>query len=498
MKVSTSLAMDLGAGSGRSILGRFDGERISVEEIHRFPNKPISMLNHYYWNISGLYEEIKTTLSLYSQRFDSQLGSFGIDTWGIDFCLLGKDDLILGLPYSYRDERTNGVMKNAFQKISKEDLHRLTGAHNLRGNTIFQLYSMVLDESPLLEVAKDLLFIPDLFNFLLTGKKFSEFTLATTSQLFNPLTKNWAREIFEKLDIPMIMQKIITPGTVIGEFLPEIRKEVGISSSQVIAPATHDTGSAVAAIPADGENWAFISSGTWSLLGIEVMRPIITEQALIHNFTNEGSVGGKFRFLKDINGLWLLQECKRLWNKKDKDLDFQTIIKAALSSKPFKHLIYPDHSYFLEISDNKCQDIIDFCEKTGQEKPSRIGEISRCIFESLAFRYREVLEKLKQIKPEPIEVLHIVGGGAKNQALNQFTANACGIPVVTGPTEAASIGNIVTQEIGKGHIQSIKEARRIIKKSFKMKVFYPQDFQTWAMAYKTYLKIKKRGEVIGS
>ncbi len=491
MNPSHFLAFDIGAETGRGVLGRFDGGRLSLEEIHRFSNKMVAVFDHLHWNILNLFENMMQTLSLCGQRYAGQLDGIGIDTWGVDFALLDRNGSLLGLPYAYRDKRTDGIMEKAFEKISREEIYRLTGIQLMKLNSVFQLYSMMLEKSPLLEVAASFLMMPDLLNYLFTGRQVGEFTIATTSQLYDPTEKTWAEKIFQCLDLPLsIMPEIVEPGSVVGGLLPRIAEETGIKRTPVIAPACHDTGSAVVAVPAERNEWAYLSSGTWSLMGIEVQSPVITDETLNLNFTNEGGVEGTFRLLKNITGLWLLQECRRAWQKEGEDLSYQDLTDLARTAKPFSGFLDPEQEAFFN-PEHMPNAINDFLRSTGQPAVQDKPVMVRCILESLAFRYREVLEMINKIRKKPIGILHIVGGGSRNELLNQFTANALAIPVIAGPVEATAIGNIVMQAKATGHIASVKEGRKVVRDSFDVKSFEPKQVQQWEEAYHRYLKVKE-------
>jgi rhamnulokinase len=435
MKHFHFLAFDIGAESGRGVLARFDGKKLSLEEVLRFPNRMVAIFDHLHWNVVGLFERLKDTMSLCAKQYTRGLDGIGIDTWGVDFVLLDRYGSLLGLPYAYRDKRTDGMMERVFVRMPREKIYQLTGIQMMKLNSLFQLYSMVAEESPLLKVASRLLMMPDFLNYLFTGEQLGEFTIATTTQLYNPTDKMWAKELFQSLEMPLsIMPEIIQPGNVIGALLPSVAEETGIKKTMVIAPACHDTGSAVAAVPGEGDGWAYISSGTWSLMGLEVPSPIINEETLSMNFTNEGGVEGTVRLLKNIVGMWLLQECRRIWRREGEEYSYQELTELARTAKPFTHFLDPESDFFFK-PDHMPTAINDFLQRTGQppvqDKPTTV----RSILESLAFRYREVCEMIVQIRKRPVRVLHIVGGGARNDLLNQFTANALGIPVVAGPIE---------------------------------------------------------------
>ena len=482
------LAFDLGAESGRGVLGHFDGKQFKLKELHRFPNGGIRVLDSLHWDVLRLWNEMNAALSMCAQK-NIHLSGIGLDTWGVDFALLGRDDVLLGFPYHYRDSRTEGMLEEAFRHLSQATLFERSGCQFLQINTLYQLLSMVVHKSPLLEVAETFLMIPDLFNFWLTGKKVCEFTNATTTQFCDPRRKSWSKEICDTLGLPSeILPEIVQPGTQLGTLLPSVAAETGLLEIPVIAPACHDTGSAVAAVPSQGEDWAYISSGTWSLMGIEIPEPIITNQALALNFTNEGGVENTFRFLKNIMGLWLVQECRRTWAQAGDEMSYTQMTQLAESAKPFATLIDPDDEVFLPPGDMPSR-IVDYSKRTGQTRPSDAGGILRCILESLALKYRWVLEKLEAVRGREIDVIHIVGGGAQNQTLCQFTADATETTVIAGPTEATAVGNIAVQAIASGLIGSISEAREAVRRSFNVITYEPQNLVGWDEAYERFMKI---------
>ena len=488
MNSSRFLAFDIGASSGRGVLGELKNNILQIREVCRFPNGMIPVRGHLHWNIFNIIEHVKEGLRFCAEKPNNRPSSMGIDTWGVDFGLLAGDGSILGLPYGYRDSRTDGAMESFFKTIPRERVYELTGIQFLQFNSLFQLESMVRDKSSLLDIATDLLFIPDLLNYLLTGIKRTEFTFATTSQLYNPIKMDWEEELFSALGLPRrLMQEIVQPGTVIGETSSEVSRETRLASIPVVAVATHDTGSAVAAVPAEGKGWAYISSGTWSLMGIEIEKPIINEQSLRLNFTNEGGAGGTFRFLKNIAGLWLLEECRRVWTKK-RNRDYEELITAAERAKPFVSLVDPDWGEFLN-PPNMPEAIRRFCRNTVQTVPDSHGVVVRCILESLALKYRFVLEQLQQLSPEPINRIHIIGGGSQNRLLCQFTSNATGLPVVAGPVEATAIGNIMVQAVNAECVSSLSEMREVIGCSFEPARYEPQNTKEWDKAYDRFKEI---------
>jgi rhamnulokinase len=479
MSKSKFLAFDFGAESGRAIIGILENEKIQIEEIHRFPNKQIKILGHIHWDVLALFEEMKKGMSIAVQKGHSDINSIGIDTWGVDFGLIGKENNILGFPYCYRDSRTNGVMEELFNVVPRQEVYGATGIQFMQFNSLFQLFSYAKTESSLLDIADKLLFMPDLFNFLLTGQKKSEYSIASTSQMLNAKNRTWDKELITKLGLPLhILPEIILPGTIIGKLLPEIANEVGLNEIDVIAPGCHDTASAVAAVPAQEKNWAYLSSGTWSIVGVESDHPIISEESLKFNFTNEGGVENKIRFLSNVMGMWLLQQTRKSWQKPGDDLSYDELAKLALNAEAFKCLIDPDDNSFLNPPDMPAA-IIEYCKKKNLTAPESKGEFVRCILESLALKYKLLVDRINAMQKNKIEVLHIVGGGSQNEILNQFTADACGIPVIAGPVECTALGNILVQAIAKKKISSIQEGRKIIENSFSLKTYLPTNTDFW-------------------
>ena len=489
---SSYLAFDLGAESGRAVLGHYDGERISLSTLHRFPNGPVKVFHSLYWDVLSLFREIKTALSLYRHTHGRQLDGIGLDTWGVDFALLGRDDKLLGNPRHYRDPRTEGMLGAAFERVTRDEIFEQTGVQFMEINTLYQLLAMQLDDDPTLDRADALLMIPDLFNFWLTGIKTCEFTAATTSQFYDPRRGDWARALLQKLDLPTrILQNVTEPGTMLGPLHPAVADEIGLGNITVIAPSCHDTGSAVAAVPATSESSAYISSGTWSLMGVETPKPVISDDSLRYNFTNEGGVCNTFRLLKNIMGLWIVQECRRVWAQGAQQLSYGEITALATAAAPFVSIIEPDDHDFLRPDDMPAR-IRSFCGRTGQRQPETKGEIIRCTLESLAFKYRWVLEKLERLLDRHLETIHVVGGGSQNQLLCQFTADATGRPVIAGPVEATALGNILMQALARGHISSLSEGREIVRRSFDLKSYEPNTSGGWDEAYSRFLAIKEQ------
>ncbi len=479
----TYLAFDLGAESGRAIIGFLENDKLTMKEIHRFKNCPITLSDGLHWDTDYLYKEIIKGLNI-ALQYTKNIKSIGIDTWGVDFGIFDDNNNLITQPFSYRDQRTRGMIQELSKFISREELYRRTGIQLLEINTIYQLYSMVLNQSDLLKRASTILFMPDIFNFFLTGKKFSEFTFATTTQLYNPSLRDWDPLILDFLKIKKeTFQKILQPGTKIGP----LKTPSGYSDIEVIAVATHDTGSAVAAVPAKRKDFIYISSGTWSLMGIESDRPIINQKSFEYNFTNEGGIGQTFRFLKNILGLGILHACKIEWEGKQ-SLDYNTLIYLARNEKPFLSIINPFDIRFLSPK-SMTEEILKYCEETGQQKPETIGQFVRCILESLSLAYRHTLEQIKEITNRDFGVIHIIGGGSLNEMLCQFTADATGIVVYAGPVEATAIGNILTQAMAKGELNSIYELRNIVRMSFAFNEYIPVDTKSWDDIYGYYREL---------
>jgi rhamnulokinase len=486
------IAFDLGAESGRAVLGSLNDDKLVLEEMHRFLNIPVKVFDSLHWDVLQMFQEMKKSLEICVQKYGSKLDGIGFDTWGVDYALVGKDNSILGYPYHYRDRRTDNMMAEAFKIVPKEEIFKITGIQFMKLNTLYQLLAMSMAKSPILEITDKMLMMPDLFNFLFTGKKVSEFTIATTTQFYDPRLKNWSKALFEKLGLPFhILPEIVPPGTQIGYMLPSLRDEFGFDDVSIIAPACHDTGSAVMAVPAKGDRWAYISSGTWSLMGMEIKEPIINDLSLKYNFTNEGGVGNTYRFLKNITGLWLIQQCKATWEDEGQSFSYSEMVKMAEEAKPLVSIVEPNYEPFLSHG-NMPQRIVNFCKETGQTVPETKGAILRCALESLALKYRWGIEKLEEIMGKRIDTIHIIGGGCQNQLLCQFTADATQRQVLAGPVEATAIGNIMMQALAKGYVKSIEEARELIGRSFEVITYMPEMNAGWDDAYDRYLKIAEK------
>jgi rhamnulokinase len=476
------LAVDLGASNGRVLVGRWDGTRFELEELHRFPNGPTRILDHIHWDVLKLWDEIKQGLSQYSSRFSEPPVAIAVDTWGVDYGLLDSRGNLLGNPYHYRDARTDGVPARLFEKVPREQVFAVTGIQFMQLNTIFQIYSMVEEDHPQLRCAETMLLMPDLFNYWLTGAKLAEYTIATTTQMFDAVKGTWACGLLEELGVPArILPPLVAPGSEIGTIQLHVAGDTGLPSSvRVIAGASHDTASAVAAVPGLDEDSAYLSSGTWSLMGIETRQPVINEQSLRLNVTNEGGVEGRIRLLKNIAGLWLLQECRRKWQREGQDYSWQELLVQARSAQPLQSLVDPDAPDFLNPGDMPAA-IQAYCRRTNQPEPVSPGEVVRCCLESLALKYRQVLGLLEQLAGKRLPTVRIVGGGCLNDLLCQFTADACSCAVVSGPVEATALGNIMVQAMATGFISDLEEGREAIARSVKQQRYEPSG-QDWREA----------------
>jgi rhamnulokinase len=444
--------------------------------------------NHFYWNIFSIFDELKTGLRKCIRDFGIQPDSIAIDTWGVDFAFVDKDGMIASLPFAYRDRRTDHAMEDFYKIIPKEELYLMTGIQLMQFNSLFQLFVNHQSKASQYEIGKDLLFMPDALSYLFCGVKKNEFSIASTSQLLQPGKIAWETRLFRAIGVDSsMMQEIVLPGTMLGKIKPEVQKETGSLDIPVIAVASHDTASAIVSVPAKGKNWAYISSGTWSLMGIETDKPLISKEILDLNFTNEGGVEGTTRFLKNIMGMWLLQECRKRWSQFI-NYSWDEMVNLSTKSQPFKCLIDPDDSSFLNPADMP-QAISDFCHKTGQAQPESHGEFIRCIFESLAMKYRLTLDSILSVISHPIDTVHIIGGGSNNELLCQYSANALGLPVKAGPTEATAIGNIMIQAKAMKAVASLEEIRQMVGQSFDTKTFLPQDKEVWMSQLERFKKI---------
>jgi rhamnulokinase len=479
------VAIDLGASNGRLLLGRWDGARFDISEVHRFGNGPVSTMGHLHWDVLSIWAEIKSGLAccIAGETRADGLAGLGLDTWGVDYALLDREGKMLGNPYHYRDRRNDGTMELVFGRVPRSAVYDTTGIQTMQINTLFQLFSMVRDSDPQLEAAKTLLPMPNLFSYWLSGQRAAEYTIATTTQCLAARDRRWAVELMGKLDIPTAMfPPIVEPGVVLGHLLPDVAAETGLPDSvPVISVGCHDTASAVAAIPGLDTRSAYISSGTWSLMGVEVPAPIINEQSQAGNFTNEGGVGGTIRLLRNIPGLWLIQECRRQWQREGSEYTWEGLLDRAEREEPFRHLIDPEAPELLNPPDMPAA-IRALCRRTGQEQPETVGAVVRCCLESLALRYRQTLADLEQLVGHSLEVVRIVGGGSQNRLLCQMAADACGIPVVAGPVEATALGNLMVQAIATGDLDDVAAGRAAVAASVTLDSYEPQPGAAWDAA----------------
>lgn len=470
MTLIYNLAADFGASSGRLILSKFDGDKIELEEIHRFSNDPVRIGSRFYWDFPRLFHELKNGLKKAALK-GIDISGIGIDTWGVDYGLIDKNGDLLSNPIHYRDNRTDNIIDDVEKIMSFEEIYKVTGIQYLQLNTLYQLYADLKFRPDILEKADALLFMPDLFNFYLTGQKYNEYTIASTSQMLEVFSKTWALEMLEKLSLPTkILQKIIMPGNIIGKLTKDIQEETGLPDVPVMSVGSHDTASAVAATPLEGENCAYISSGTWSLLGVESKEPIVNEDSLKDNFTNEGGLEGRIRFLKNINGLWMIQQLKKHWQEHGIDVGYGEISKAAAAVKNDGFIIDPNDKSFLAPL-NMATAVQQYCINNGQGEPREIGEIARAVYNGLAREYKARISNLEEITGRKINVINMVGGGIQDEFLCQHTANITGKTVLAGPIEATALGNILAQLIALGEINDLSQGREIVKNSITQKKY---------------------------
>lgn len=483
------LAFDFGASSGRAIIGCFDGEKITLEEVHRFSNDPVSVGGTVYWDVLRLFHEIKQ--GIIKARMAGGFDSIGIDTWGVDFGLIDAEGKLMENPIHYRDTRTAGLVDEAFKTLPKEKIYGITGIQFMELNTLFQLISLKKYRPWMLERADKMLFMPDLFAYMLTGKMCAEYSIASTSQIIDLQTGSWSKELLNAFGIKEdIFAPIVRPGTVLGMLTPEICEECGVDPVPVISVCGHDTQSAITSVPCEDGNFAFLSSGTWSLFGTELDKPIVNETSLNINITNEGGFDDTVGFLKNIIGLWLIQESRRHWQRQGEDYSYADLEREALAAEPFKCFIDPDAPEFVPHG-NIPKRVQEFCEKTGQYVPQTVGEIMRCIYESLAMKYKLTFEKLCECTERDYPVIHVIGGGTKDTLLCQLTANSCNRTVKAGPIEATVMGNVAVQLMSADAVDSISDARRIVANSSELKTYEPTDVDKWEEAYAAFLKIAK-------
>ena len=486
MPDQTYLAVDLGAESGRVIAGAWDGKTMRMEEVHRFPNGPVHVNGTMRWDVLRLWAEIQNGIAAAKKKFGTSIVSVGVDTWGVDYVLLSQTGELIGMPFHYRDRRTQGMLARALDIVQRAEIFAATGAQFMEINSLYQLLAFHQTNPGLLAITDRFLMMPDFFNWCLCGAKVSEFTNATTTQCLHPIKRDWAHDLLKRLNLPTtIFPEIVAPGARLGVF----------DGIEVIAPATHDTASAVAAVPTEHtgkSTWAYISSGTWSLLGIEVGEAVLSQRALELNFTNEGGVDGTYRLLKNIMGLWLVQECKRAFERNGKKYDYGELTRVAIDAAPFRSLINPDDRRFLNPPDMPPA-IQQYCRETAQPVPETEGQIVRCVYESLALKYAWVLDWIEELTGTRIEVVHIVGGGSKNNLLNTFTANACGRPVIAGPAEATALGNLLIQARARDEINSLAALRAISRNSSELQTLTPDPGQrpAWSSAEAFYRELPR-------
>ena len=481
------LAFDLGASSGRGIIATLDNGKITLNEIHRFANNGVNARGTFYWDVLYLFDQIKQ--GIVKAKLAGGFDSIGIDTWGVDFGLVDENGDLIGNPVHYRDSRTDNMPEELFKVVNKNSLYEKTGIQIMNFNTLFQLYYLVKYRSDMLKRADKMLFMPDLLNYFLTGEKKSEYTISSTSQMLNPYTREWDKELLAEVGIPEnILCDIVPTGTIVGNITEDICEELGIETAPVIAVGEHDTASAVVSVPTDKKDFVYISCGTWSLFGTELDAPNITEKGQASSYTNEGAYGGKIKFLTNIMGLWLIQESRRTWIKQGNELSFNDLEQAALKCESYKCFIDPDSPEFGKPGDIPKR-VQKFCERTGQYVPQTIGEIVRCIYESLALKYKNAFLNLQDITGKDFGGIHIVGGGTKDPLLCRMTAEACNTNVFAGPIEATALGNIAVQMMALGEIKDLTEARGIIKNSFDIKGYEPNNTEAWDKAYEEFKKI---------
>lgn len=481
------LAFDFGASSGRAIIGCFDGDKITLEEVHRFSNDPVSVGGTVYWDVLRLFYEIKQ--GIIKAKIAGGFDSIGIDTWGVDFGLIDSEGKLMENPVHYRDARTVGLVDEAFKTMPKEKLYGITGIQFMELNTLFQLISLKKYRPWMLERADKMLFMPDLFGYMLTGKMCAEYSIASTSQLIDLDKRTWSKEILDAFGIKeSVFAPLVQPGTVLGELSKEVCEECGVDPVPVISVCGHDTQSAITSVPCEDGDFAFLSSGTWSLFGTELDKPIVNETSMNINITNEGGFDGSTGFLKNIIGLWLIQESRRQWKREGKEYSYADLEKLALAAEPFKCFIDPDAPEFVPHG-NIPERVREFCRKTGQYVPETVGEIMRCIYESLAMKYRLTFEKLRECTERDYPVIHVIGGGTKDGLLCQMTANSCDRTVKAGPIEATVMGNVAVQLMSDGSVKNIGQARKIVADSSELKTFEPKDTDKWAEAYEDFLKV---------
>lgn len=479
------LAVDLGAESGRVMAGIWNGKSLALREIHRFPNVPVQLAGTLRWDVLRLWGEIQHGLGLAAREFGKKIVSVGADTWGVDYVLLNRQGELLGQPYHYRDARTNGRVETAFKTVPRSEIFGQTGLQFMQINTLYQLLALQENNPELLAFADTLLMMPDFIHWALCGSRVVEFTNGSTTQFLNPVTRNWAFDLLQKFNLPThLLPEIVRPGTRLGKLRDSVSQLTGLGQIEVVAPPTHDTASAVAAVPTTESgkaNWAYLSSGTWSLLGTEIAEPSLSPRTAELNLTNEGGLDGTFRLLRNIMGLWLVQQCKKAFEARGSKHTYAELARLATQAPALRSIIDPDDQRFLN-PPNMPKAIQEFCRETGQRIPQTEGELVRCAYESLALKYRQVLGWLEELTGQRIEVIHIVGGGSQSRLLNQFTADACERPVIAGPVEATALGNLLVQVRASGDISSLAEIREVVRRSSDLIVFKPKNPAPWQEA----------------
>jgi rhamnulokinase len=481
--MATMVSVDLGAQSGRVALGRFDGETLSVSEVHRFPNVPVRAGGTLHWDVLRLHDGILDGLRAAAREAGGAVDSVGVDTWGLDFALLDRAGRLVQNPVHHRDARTDGAMGQVFERVPARELYERTGIQLIAINSVFQLWAMVASGDPALDAAETFLMVPDLFHYWLSGVKACELTDATTSQCYDPRAGAWAVDVLERLGVPpSLFPEVVPPGTVLGPLARDVADETRLERAVVVAPASHDTGSAVAAVPFRRTGSAYISSGTWSLVGVEVPEPVIDDRTFAANLTNEGGVAGTFRLLRNVTGLWLLHECRRAWEREGRARDYAELVAQAEEAPPLAALVDPNDPVFMPPGDMPAR-IREFCVRTGQEPPADDAAVVRCVLESLALKYRETIELLAGATGVAPPELHVVGGGGLNRPLCRWTAEATGLPVLAGPVEAAELGNLVVQAMALGEVDSLEQARELVRRSFSPELYEPGEGGAWDDAY---------------
>ena len=491
--MSVMAAVDLGAQSGRVALGRFDGERLDVSEVHRFANEPVRARGTLYWDVLGLYREALEGLRGAARQ--ATIDSVAVDSWGVDFGLLDRTGRLLRSPVHYRDARRAAAAEGVFSRVPRRELYERTGIQLMPINTVFELAGMADENDPALEAAETLLLVPDLLHYWLCGSRATEFTNATTTQCFDPRAGDWAVDLLERLDVPgRLLPEIVQPGTALGSVSAEVSEETGLGAATVVAVATHDTGSAVAAVPIGTPGACFLSVGTWSLVGVEVSQPLINDETFDANLTNEGGVGGTFRLLRNVTGMWLLHECRRTWALEGREYSFEELVALAESVPPLRSFIDPNDPVFAQPGDMPAR-VREVCVRTGQQEPGDVGAIVRCVLESIALKHAEVVALLGEVTGLAPTELHVVGGGARNQLLCEWTAGASGLTVLAGPEEATVVGNLLVQAMALGEISSLSEAREVVRTSFEPSVHEPRDSEAWQEARERFRALVARSEM---